>query len=202
MTIAVVDAADDPNAEADLAVYRKEYNLPPCTTDNGCFRNSYGGPEGQGGAASDKRYFNHPGVLVTASTGDSGYGGEYPAASPKVLAVGGTRLVRSSSGRGWAEAAWTGSGGGCSERSRKPTWQSDEGCANRTVADLAAVADPDTGMAIYDSYGSAHGWLVAGGTSASAQYAEANVGHLTERPSLPKRARKRVSSEVCNPSVT
>jgi len=37
-TVAVVDVQDDPNAEADLGVYRAHYGLPPCTTANGCFR--------------------------------------------------------------------------------------------------------------------------------------------------------------------
>ncbi|WP_234436158.1 carboxypeptidase regulatory-like domain-containing protein [Streptomyces sp. NRRL S-813] len=37
-TIAIIDAYDNPNAEADLAVYRSQYGLPPCTTDNGCFK--------------------------------------------------------------------------------------------------------------------------------------------------------------------
>jgi hypothetical protein len=36
-TIAVVDAFDDPTAEADLAVYDKEFGLPACTSENGCF---------------------------------------------------------------------------------------------------------------------------------------------------------------------
>lgn len=36
-TIAVVDAYDDPNAEADLAVFNSQYGLPACTTANGCF---------------------------------------------------------------------------------------------------------------------------------------------------------------------
>jgi subtilase family serine protease len=36
-TIAIVDAFDDPSAESDLAVYRSQFGLPPCTTANGCF---------------------------------------------------------------------------------------------------------------------------------------------------------------------
>src|SRR5215217_445540 len=34
----IVDAYDSPTAEADLAVYRAQYGLPACTTDNGCFQ--------------------------------------------------------------------------------------------------------------------------------------------------------------------
>jgi hypothetical protein len=36
-TIAVVDAYNDPTAEADLGVYDKQFGLPSCTTANGCF---------------------------------------------------------------------------------------------------------------------------------------------------------------------
>src|SRR6267142_5666923 len=38
LTVAIVDAHDDPNAESDLAVYRSQFGLPPCTTANGCFK--------------------------------------------------------------------------------------------------------------------------------------------------------------------
>ncbi|HEV2373913.1 MAG TPA: putative Ig domain-containing protein, partial [Streptosporangiaceae bacterium] len=37
-TVAIVDAYDDPNAASDLAVYRSQFGLPPCTTANGCFQ--------------------------------------------------------------------------------------------------------------------------------------------------------------------
>jgi subtilase family serine protease len=37
-TVAIVDAYDDPNAQADLAVYREQYGLPACTTASDCFR--------------------------------------------------------------------------------------------------------------------------------------------------------------------
>jgi len=36
-TIAIVDAYDDPTAEADLGVFSSQYGLPPCTSANGCF---------------------------------------------------------------------------------------------------------------------------------------------------------------------
>ncbi|GAA4629647.1 hypothetical protein GCM10023196_051820 [Actinoallomurus vinaceus] len=232
-TIAIIDAYDDPNAEADLAVYRSQYGLPPCTTANGCFRkvdqnggnalptpdagwaaeesldldmasaicpscklllveatapfltdlgtavntavrmgakyvsNSYGGAELSNAPSLDATYFDHPGVAITASSGDDGYHVEYPAASRFVTAVGGTSLSRASGARGWSEAAWSGSGSGCTAYIAKPAWQSDGGCAKRTVADVSAVADPATGVAVYDTYQSG-GWQVYGGTSASA----------------------------------
>jgi subtilase family serine protease len=114
-------------------------------------------------------YFYHPGIAITASSGDSGYGVEYPAASPNVTAVGGTSLTRSSSG-GWnPQTAWSGAGSGCSAWEPKPTWQSvvpDSVCANhRAVADVSAVADPNTGVAIYDTYRTGGSWFEIGGTS-------------------------------------
>ncbi|WP_051969591.1 S53 family peptidase [Kitasatospora azatica] len=238
--VAVVDAFDDPNAAADLAVYRAQYALPSCTTANGCFSkvnengspsplpaadtgwagetsldldmvsaicpnckillveadstslsdlgaavntavrlgaryvsNSYGGSENSFDSTFDGQYFNHPGVAITASAGDSGYGVEYPAASRYVTAVGGTSLIRSATTRGWSETVWgapaggVGTGSGCSTYDAKPTWQSDSGCSSRTVADVSAIADPATGVAAYDTYG-APGWQVYGGTSVSA----------------------------------
>src|SRR5205085_10947343 len=103
-------------------------------------------------------------------SGDSGYGAEFPASSAYVTAVGGTSLVRSTASRGWSENAWSGSGSGCSAYITKPGWQTDSGCARRTVADVAAVADPNTGVAVYDSYGSSGSanWYVFGGTSVAA----------------------------------
>ena len=132
--------------------------------------NSYGGPD-----ASDSsygRYYHHPGVAVTASSGDNGYGVSYPASSKWVTAVGGTTLRRSTrASRGWSEGVWDSSGSGCSTRNTT-TWQSSSttGCDGRAVADIAAVADPATGVAVYDSvaYQDTEGWLTFGGTSAGA----------------------------------
>ncbi|WP_329363008.1 carboxypeptidase-like regulatory domain-containing protein [Streptomyces sp. NBC_00669] len=233
-TVAVVDAYDDPDAEADLAVYRSQYGLPPCTTANGCFRksdqrggvtypvsdsgwageisldvdmvsaacpqchillmeadspttenlgsavneavalgadyvsNSYGGAEYAGEAADAAKYYDHPGVAVTVSSGDNGYGNEFPAAASQVTAVGGTSLVKDASDpRGWRESAWNGAGSGCAAYAPKPSYQSDTGCAQRTIADVSAVADPATGVAVYNTWAGA-GWAVYGGTSAAA----------------------------------
>ncbi|TMD38696.1 MAG: peptidase S8, partial [Chloroflexi bacterium] len=64
-------------------------------------------------------------------------------------------------------SAWSGAGSGCSAYIAKPSWQTDSGCSRRTIADVSAVADPNTGVAVYDSYAylGASGWLVFGGTS-------------------------------------
>ncbi len=237
MVVAIVDAYDNANAEADLATYRSTYGLPPCTTANGCFKkvnqngvagsyprgdagwalessldldavsaacpnckiilveassssmanlgtavntavslganvvsNSYGGGEYSGEVTDEVTYFKHPGVVITVSSGDSGYGVEFPAASQFVTAVGGTTLTRASNARGWTEAAWSGSGSGCSSYVAKPSWQTDSGCAKRSVADLSAVADPASGLSVYDTngYQGLKGWFTVGGTSASA----------------------------------
>ncbi|WP_329125149.1 carboxypeptidase regulatory-like domain-containing protein [Streptomyces sp. NBC_01465] len=229
-TVAIVDAFDNPDAEAELATYRTQYGLSACTTANGCFKkidqrggtdypvadagwgaeialdiqmvsatcpnchillveaddnymenlgaavnqavaqgakfvsNSYGGGEGSDESTYDSAYFNHPGVAVTASSGDDGYGVSYPAASPYVTSVGGTSLVKDASTRGWSETVWSGAGSGCSAYEPKPAVQSDSGCDKRTVADVSAVANPSTGVAVYN----AGAWHVYGGTSVSA----------------------------------
>jgi phosphodiesterase/alkaline phosphatase D-like protein len=130
--------------------------------------NSYGGSEFNGETTLESAY-NHPGIAVTVSSGDAGYGVEFPASSRYVTAVGGTHLVRNTSTRGWAESAWSGAGSGCSAYVPKPAWQTDSGCSMRSVADVSAVADPNTGVAVYDSlaYKGSSGWMVFGGTSAS-----------------------------------
>ncbi len=231
-TVAIVDAFDDPKAEADLGVYRKQFGLPACTTANGCFKkvNQTGGttpPRADGGWAqeisldldmvsatcpdckirlvessdnsftnlgtavnraasiagvkaisnsyggSDTRAtsaYNHPGIAITASTGDSGYGVQSPASYGTVTAVGGTSLHRASSTRGWHETAWNGAGSGCSTLNAKPVWQTAATkCSGKASADVSAVADPNTGVAVYDSFAfqGVSGWLVFGGTSAS-----------------------------------
>jgi subtilase family serine protease len=131
--------------------------------------NSYGSGEFSSESSYDTAYFNHPGVVITASSGDAGYGVEYPAASPNVTAVGGTSLIRAANARGWSESAWTGAGSGCSAYEPQPSWQTipniTSSCANRAVADVSAVADPNTGVAVYDTYLRGGGWLVFGGTS-------------------------------------
>jgi subtilase family serine protease len=224
-TVAIVDAYDDPNAEADLAVYRTAFDLPACTTLNGCFRkvnqsganldypapnagwsteialdvdmvsavcpnckillveansnsfddlggavdtavsmgarvvsNSYYGPEWPGELAQDAHY-NHAGVAITVSAGDQ-ISPFYPAASPYVTSVGGTSLSNGT------ESAWQYGARGCSAYEARPKWQVDTGCETRSIVDVAAVADPQTGVTMYDS--AAGGWLVAGGTSAGA----------------------------------
>jgi len=231
-TVAIVDAYNDPTAEADLGVYRSQFGLAACTTANGCFRqvnqsggtrlprtnsgwateisldvdmvsatcpdchillveassasfadlgaavnyaatvpgvvaisNSYGGSDNAQLSA-----YNHPGIAVTASTGDSGYGVQSPASFDTVVAVGGTHLTRSATTRGWSETVWSGAGSGCSTLNAKPAWQTSvTQCSGKANADVSAVADPNTGVSVYDTtpYQGASGWFVFGGTSVS-----------------------------------
>jgi subtilase family serine protease len=129
--------------------------------------NSYGG--GESGSSTFEPFYNYAGIAVTVSSGDGGFGVEFPASSPHVTAVGGTSLVRGSNSRGWSETAWSGAGSGCSAVYAKPTWQTDSGCARRTVADVSAVADPNTGVAVFGPANSrSSAWLVFGGTSVAA----------------------------------
>lgn len=130
--------------------------------------NSYGGDEMSNESAYDQ-YYNVPNVIMTFSAGDSGYGATYPAASPYVVAVGGTTLHLKNT-HYVSETAWSGTGSGCSKYEQKSVWQKDKYCQHRTIADISADADPTTGAAIYDStlYQGHKGWFKVGGTSLSA----------------------------------
>lgn len=134
--------------------------------------NSYGASEFSSEESSYGAFYNHPGIPVVVSSGDSGYGVQFPAASPYVTAVGGTTLnqVSNTGFRNATETAWSGGGSGCSVYENKPEWQTDSGCSRRSEADVSAVADPQTGVWVYDSfaYNAQSGWLVFGGTSVSA----------------------------------
>jgi len=130
--------------------------------------NSWGGGEFNGEMGLDA-HFNHVGHPITFSSGDGGYGVEYPASSQYVTAVGGTTLNLNSNNTYKIETVWNGTGSGCSAYEPKPTWQKDTGCVRRTVADVAADANPSTGAAVYDSFGynGRSGWFKVGGTSLS-----------------------------------
>ena len=132
--------------------------------------NSWGGSEFSSETSSTyDNHFNHIGRPITFSSGDSGYGVEYPAASQYVTAVGGTTLNLNANNTYNSETVWAGAGSGCSAYVPKPSWQKDRGCLRRTVADVAADANPNTGAAIYDSvtYQGRTGWFQVGGTSLS-----------------------------------
>ncbi len=148
--------------------------------------NSWSAGEFSGENTYDTHFYK-PGVVFLFSTGDNGYGVQYPAASPYVTAVGGTSLLLNTDGSYNSETAWSGAGSGCSAYETKPVWQTDLGCAKRTVADVSADADPNTGASIYDTvpYGtsSATGWFQVGGTSLAAPLI-AGVYALAGNPSV------------------
>jgi hypothetical protein len=149
--------------------------------------NSYGAAEEAPDASLDDADYHHPGVVVAASSGDCGYlnkacagedeiGANFPASAADVLAVGGTSLNESKGA--WSSTAWSEGGSGCSDVFDAPAWQSAlagfaaTGCGTgRSVADVAAIGDPETGVDVYDStpegHGQPTGWGVWGGTSVS-----------------------------------
>ncbi len=164
--IILVEANSSANTDLDIA------EDAAVATGARYVSNSWGSCE-YSGESTDDAYFNHPGVVITAAGGDYGYDNSgvgcsapsFPAASPYVTSVGGTYLAQDSgSPRGWDETAWDGTTSGCSVYETKPAWQTDSGCTHRTTDDVSAVADPNSGVAVYDTY-SEGGWGVYGGTS-------------------------------------
>jgi hypothetical protein len=185
--------------------------------------NSWAGPEcieGGGECVDDSPAFNHPGVVITAAAGDDGYlnwleeprapSANFPASSPHVIAVGGTRLLLHQNTAAWKEeTVWNdggeskgtpdghgAGGGGCSTQFTAPLWQrnvsdwSSVGCGDkRAVADVSADADPYTGLAVYDSqgFGGGEDWAPIGGTSLASPliasvFALAGGAHGVEYP--------------------
>jgi subtilase family serine protease len=124
--------------------------------------NSWSGNEG---TTADDKFFNVNGVAITAATGDNGYNAtaQWPAILPTVIGVGGTSLT---SVNPRTETAWSGAGSGCSKIYATPSFQNGitTGCSKRAQADSSAVADPYTGVAVYDTFHQS-GWVVFGGTS-------------------------------------
>ncbi len=152
--------------------------------------NSFGGPEYKGTSALDKKDYTHPGVPILAASGDSGFTDTiFPAAFGNVWAVGGTSLAHTARA-GWTETAWMFAGSGCSAWTAKPAWQHDPHCAYRTVADVSALADPYTPMAVYDTYGydeygqKYDGWSGAGGTSLASPLVAGMIGLAQNAPAV------------------
>ncbi|GAB3557028.1 S53 family peptidase [Spelaeicoccus albus] len=129
--------------------------------------NSYGvDNEGTSSLQDYDHYYNHKGVGIIAASGDTGNTQSWPATNPTVTGVGGTKLTKNSSSRGWAETAWVSGGSGCSNYEPKPAFQEGltTNCTNRASADVAADADPSSGLAVYNTLGQ-DGWGQVGGTS-------------------------------------
>jgi len=324
-TVALVDAYNDPSAQADLTAYDEEFGLPECTNLHGCFTqvnelgkasplpfpkttsdleaaragtkfereraaeasgwdleisldietvhatcqsckiilvesespayssletaertaallgagtisNSWGGPEEEETAELEQASaFNDPGVVITDSAGDDGYlswdaansaergFAEFPASSPHVVAVGGTRLELEAGGKWAGESVWNGDGaggGGCSTVFEAPLWQqnvagfSKVGCRRmRAVSDIAADADPYSGVAIRDSspnckseykeHGEYHtlaGWCTVGGTSLSSPLVASAFALAGGAKGAPYPARTLYQNELATPA--
>jgi hypothetical protein len=256
-TVAIVDAFGYADLEKDLATYRAQFGLPPCTRANGCLTilnqngataplppesppdndwseetaldvdavsaacpsckiivvqandngvnmytaqnaaaaarptvisDSWGAATVMGGDPSPlETFFNHPGIAQFVSSGDSGYdeggkGPTYPSTSAHTISVGGTALVRTGNARGWSETAWSKGGSSCAYTIPKPAYQTTTACMFRAASDIAAVGDPATGLAVYNTR--AGGWVVVGGTSAAsplvaALFASIGLGNIT-----------------------
>ena len=138
---------------------------------------SWGGGESSGETSYDSHFTTpagHTGVTFFASSGDSSTIG-YPAISTRVVAVGGTTLNVDSAGDSLGESAWSGSGGGLSQYISQPSYQNNLVIHNgsqvissggmRAGPDVSFHADPNSGVAVYGSYGFG-GWAQVGGTSA------------------------------------
>ena len=130
---------------------------------------SFGGTEASSLYTSYNNVFLQNGVAFFASGGDTGGQKSFPALSVNVVAIGGTHLVVS--GNSYvSESAWSGTGCGLSSYQSRPSFQSGVSSivgTKRGGDDISAVADPNTGVSVYDSTASGGyvGWLVFGGTS-------------------------------------
>ncbi|MDE1829953.1 MAG: hypothetical protein KGI25_06505 [Thaumarchaeota archaeon] len=132
--------------------------------------NSWGSSEFSSETSYDS-YFTSPTASFFVASGDGGSGVEWPAASPYVIAVGGTTLNVGSSGQWSSETAWSGSSGGLSAYEPKPSYQNNfVSGSQRAVPDVSYDGDPNTGVYVYDSdpINGQSGWWVVGGTSAGA----------------------------------
>ncbi len=167
-----------PNCHILLVEANNEEPLSLLASDNEAAKlgateisDSWAFPE-TGSYTEDNSYVDHPGIPIAAAGGDQGYEVKFPAASPYVIAVGGTTLTKASNSRGWEETAWLYTGSGCSKYQPKPSWQTaSPSCSYRTTNDVAAVASNETPVSVYDSYypleGNGEHWGYGDGTSAA-----------------------------------
>jgi len=135
---------------------------------------SWGGSEFSTEVSYDSDFTSPYGAAFFAAAGDSGTGVEWPAVSPNVIGVGGTTLHLSSINTLISETAWSGTGGGVSAFESQPSYQTAYGITasggKRAVPDVSYDADPNSGVAVYDSnsYERQSGWFQVGGTSEGA----------------------------------
>ncbi|MFG2294885.1 S8 family serine peptidase [Streptomyces sp. NPDC048603] len=176
--IVLVEAASDTIGDLLTAVQVARTRFDDNTPQAKYISMSWGDGENNIQPVIDPVYFDFPGVAFVGSSGNTGGVTNWPAISQYVTGVGGTRLnqpfpipgPQQNRPGGWYETAWSGSGCGFSAFQPKPPWQGAF-CNCRTNADVSAVADPLTGIAIYTTTPppvGPSGWLIAGGTSVAA----------------------------------
>ena len=133
---------------------------------------SWGGPEFSAEDQLDYHFTSSSSAVFFASSGDTGTGVNWPAASKNVVSVGGTTLNLSGTGQLNSETAWSGSGGGVSKFETEPIFQKNyvipQSNGMRAVPDVSFDANPISGFSVYHSNGTRNGWYVVGGTSAGA----------------------------------
>ncbi|SFK10715.1 S53 family peptidase [Methylocapsa palsarum] len=162
----LVEAASD--AFSDMFAAVKKASQLVAAAGGGEVSMSWGGAE----FASEKTLDSHmttQNVVYFASSGDSP-GTSYPCVSPNVVCVGGTGNSRNQvTGKLGGEVAWNDTGGGTSLYESRPEYQNPISSiigSKRAVPDVAAVADPRTGVWVYNStYDGAGAWFTVGGTS-------------------------------------
>ncbi len=134
---------------------------------------SWGGPEFPTQTSFDAHFAtpaNHSNVSFFAAAGNSGAPGLYPAYSPDVMAVGGTTLSLDAQGNILGESSWGSSGGGISQYESQPVWQNGfvtQSATQRTMPDVAFLANPSTGVPVYDTFNNSPStpWTKVAGTS-------------------------------------
>jgi subtilase family serine protease len=119
-------------------------------------------------------FFQKRGTVYVASSGDTSGSRLYPAASPFVVAVGGTTLPLDRKGhRIGPETGWSASGGGPSNFEPEPKYQTEftiKSGGRRAIPDVSFIADPNTGVSVFTSTPTSNGttgWIIVGGTSLS-----------------------------------
>jgi hypothetical protein len=196
--ILVVQAVDDQSNGLDISQNTAATLGATVISDSWGSVEQPGQTAAQALAQSDLTFYKHTGLAIFVASGDAGYdetvapaggptGPGYPATSQYTIAVGATRLVKAAgTTRGWTETAWAetvtqgkvdvtrGAGGSaCSLSVPKPAYQSASPCTFKATADIAAVGDPATGVAVYDTSGTNKGWVIVGGTSAASPFVAA-----------------------------
>jgi kumamolisin len=158
------------NSFSDLLAAERVAGNLVASAGGGEVSNSWGGAEFSGETSFDSN-FTTAGVVYFASSGDQP-GVEYPAASPNVVAAGGTTTSRiPSNGNFLSERSWELAGSGVSAFEPRPVYQDIIQAivgTHRGVPDLSFDSNPVTGAWVFDStpvQGAGSGWFIVGGTS-------------------------------------